>query len=194
MRRMQPNSKSIDREKQRTAFAIEEYKVKWNYLQHTEQMRDRMFGSFVAISGASLAFLVKDTKSILQAIQQPEIQIVLAFIAVFALFLCMLMCLQNRNYRTYTVRLRQLEEKWAGVATAVYRPPKRWSLFRLSVFRLYLSFPSLLGTLAVSALAYSLSSDSTITLRAGLGSFVIMFVLLPSILETPPTQKIESDA
>lgn len=133
-------------------FLNDEYKEKWKYLQHMEEMRHKQFVWFIAIFGGSFGWLLKDSKSFAAQLQKDEFLIALAFLTLYASLLCLLFTYQKVSYSHYVRRLCGIETSIGVEAnTAAFKTPF------LTVFQFFLAAPAFMRAFAFSALFYGLT-------------------------------------
>lgn len=115
-------------------FLIEEYKNKWEYVRHTEEMENKSIQWFLAIVGAVISFLFKDGNGLVQTRGAALYLVPLFFLVIYSLFLNLLLLFQKRNYKKYTDRLQDLEKTYCKFETKKSSSSRLLTVFRLRYF------------------------------------------------------------
>jgi hypothetical protein len=150
-------------------FLLEEYKNKWAYVRHTEEVQNKAIQWFILIVGAILAFLFKDINGLSNAVGNKLYIIPLLFLVLYSASLNLLLLLQKKNYNRYTDRILELEKKFCEFELEL--PKSR----TLTVFRLRYTLVTLVGAGCVFLSTYFAGGGiliSTVTMVVYLVLFV----------------------
>lgn len=158
------------------SFHIAEYNAKWAYLQHTEEMSQKLFHLFIGVVGALLAFsLTYSERQNWDILTSVELRFVEAFIVIYATFLYVLLDLRNHNYGLYAKRIREIEEIHGGAL-----PQERTR--KMKVSGLYEFFPVLIGASALVLFVYNFLNDMP---YAGWCAIIVAYAYLTLMMFFP---------
>jgi hypothetical protein len=137
----------------RDELILEEYRAKWEYLRHLEQLWDSMLRWYAAIVGALAALSLGVAAGSDAVALNPLRPVVLVFAIVYSAFMCMYLLVQKRTYRAYHDRVVEIEHEVLGRAKA----DKRSRV--VTSFRVYFAFPALIGGGLVALCTFSMGSS-----------------------------------
>ena len=88
---------------------IEEYKTKWTYLIHVENLQFQYLKWYFVIIGFSLAFIYGDTQSKIFLDSNIPKYIPLSLLWIYSIFVILKLLYQKKNYNIYYRRIREIE-------------------------------------------------------------------------------------
>jgi hypothetical protein len=103
----------------KNSLIADEYKCKWEHLRFTEDLDHKSIQLYMILVGGILTFLIKDVKTLDEAINRDLSIPLLIFLWVYSSFLCLLLVSRYKNYNNYLNRLRDIEVEYCN-----YIPPK----------------------------------------------------------------------
>lgn len=163
----------------------DEYREKWQYIRHAEQIRYRSIQWYVGIVGVLLGFIYGEPTGPLPNQIRP---LVLTFLVGYSLFLTISLVARKAIYQIYADRVAQLEPKKGSVLFHPWRGPFSLYFYGFLLLGLFLAF--LWGWEALGGANGSPISSSEAWLSAlgfavlAGGYFVLLMVRLRRYLES----------
>lgn len=153
------------------SFVREEYKEKWMYVRHTEDIRYKMFNIYIILVGGVLSFFVKDVVSLEQLFENKILFIPLFVLILYSIFMNLLLLLQKRNYKIYTDRLQDIERHYCNFVI------ERGATRIITVFRLYYSLLLIIGSGLSLLFVYVMSEHLVLALICAGGYFSVFMLI-----------------
>ena len=146
----------VDRE-----FLLEEYKAKWEYLRHTEEMEDKTILWYLAVVGGVLSFTFRSSMPFDAEFGDASVIVPLLFLVVYSFFMNAHLLLRKANYKRYNARILYLEETFCDFV--LQRPRCRF----MTVFRTRFLLVVAVGAGCASLLVHALGQDFVASCGAG---------------------------
>jgi hypothetical protein len=135
-------------------FILEEYREKWAYVRHTEQMQGQSIQWYLTMVGGTLAYSVSlgsgaDGLAQMASPVGSVGRLLCPFLLVYSAFLALLLLFQKRNYKRFTDRLLEIERAYCGLDSSF------GSARRVTVFRLRYTMVNLVGGACAGMMVYA---------------------------------------
>lgn len=155
---------------------VEQYRQKWEYIRHTETIRNQVVGGLVLVTGGLLGFISRNVASI-ESIQG-EWRAILALTLLLVLWLHSLLYLvfQKRNYNHYVEDVRRMVGD--GRESGSFGP-----------FGVYFSACAGATSLIAGLLSYAIEMTETRSESVALGFVVFAAALLGFVLSVSSTRR-----
>ena len=153
-------------------FLLEEYKSKWEYIKHTEEINEKITQWYFLINGVLLAFLFNDTKSLDALVCNSKTFVVLLFLILLNLSFNISILSRKRSVEFYRTRLQYLEKKYCDYIA------EKSDLGILSSFRTKFCFINIISIGIAFLFFNTLSLDISLSILFALIYFTLMIVLM----------------
>ncbi|MFB0521343.1 MAG: hypothetical protein ACETWD_07950 [Desulfatiglandales bacterium] len=132
---------------------LEEYKQKWEYVRHSEEMQNKGFQWFLIIVGAIASFVFTRVGGFAELPLNDIYAGPFIFLALYAALLCGMLIFMKIGYESYAERLRKIEGKARGESERARQFP---------VFRIQYYLVALVGAACIFLAVYTLNARSVL--------------------------------
>jgi hypothetical protein len=158
-------------------FILEEYKSKWTYIEHSENVFEKKINWFFVVTAAILTFLFKDMYSFQSIVFDFKSNSLLLFLIIYQFSSILSVIYHKKNYNHYIERISEIEKKFCDYKV---RPNngKYFSTYKTRYYSLIIVFGG-----AVFLFFYSLQINTIFSLIWAVLTILINIFLMINIIK-----------